>query len=138
MPALAVARLTGTRKLGAHVRAQRDKRKVVSAVERQLDDAPVLDDGADRRILGRDERRFPGDRGGLRQRAHLHGQIQTQRLLHVQIDGLSCRLEARKLSLHRIASWRQRWETIDAGGVGLRVACRIRPGVLRRDTDAWE
>jgi hypothetical protein len=66
----------------------------------------------------------------------LHRQVQTQRLLHVQLDGLRRRLEARKLGLDRIASRHERWEAIDAGGVGLRVARRIRAGVLRRDRDA--
>ena len=60
--ALAVARLAGAGKLGADVRAQRDQLEIVSAVERQLDDAPVLDDGADGRIRGFDQRRDPGHR----------------------------------------------------------------------------
>src|SRR5437660_12646499 len=45
--ALAIARLTGARELRADVRAQRAELQIVSAIERQLDDASVLDDGAD-------------------------------------------------------------------------------------------
>ena len=55
--ALSIAGLPGAGEPGADVRAQRDEAEIVAAVQRQLDDAPVLDDGADRRILGRDERR---------------------------------------------------------------------------------
>ena len=56
-----IARLPGARELGADVRAQRDQLQVVPAVERQFNDAPVLDDGADRRVRRFDERRHTGD-----------------------------------------------------------------------------
>ena len=55
--ALAIAGLAGAGEPRAHVRAERDQAEVVAAVERQLDDAPVLDDRADRRVLRREERR---------------------------------------------------------------------------------
>ena len=51
-PALPCACLPLSRESGGDVWRQRHQLKVIAAVQRQLDDAPVLDDGADRCIVG--------------------------------------------------------------------------------------
>ena len=47
--------------VGRRARNQRRELQVVASVERQLDDGAVLDDGADRGVLGLEQRRAAGD-----------------------------------------------------------------------------
>ena len=75
----------GAGEAGADVRAQRDQAQVVAAVERQLDDAPVLDDRADRRVLGGDERDGGGDFSRFRDGADVEREVDAERLLDVQL-----------------------------------------------------
>ena len=130
--ALPVAGLPGARELGAHVRAERDERQEVAAVQRQLDDAPVLDDRADRRVFGRDQRRHARHFGRLRQRADFHREVDADRRLDLQRDLPRHRAEALKLGFDDVGPRRQRGKAIGTGLVALHFARRVRARALRR------
>src|SRR5207237_5520540 len=66
--------LTGRGSVGRGAWNQRGQLQVVPSIERQLDDAAILDDGSDGSRLGLDERRLPDDLHGIIQRADLEGQ----------------------------------------------------------------
>ena len=73
----------------AHVRAQRHEIDEVAAVERQLQDLLVLDDRADRGVRGVDHRRAAGDLDRHLDGSELQREIQTGRLLHLQLDSVA-------------------------------------------------
>ncbi len=93
---------------GGHVRRQRHQLKVIAPVQRQFDDAPVLDDGADRCIVGDQRPCFTLHFNRLVDLSYLQFDIDSGRLLHLQFnlipdDGL----EAWLLRAQQIGA---RWE----------------------------
>ena len=84
--ALARAGLAGGRRDGGDVGRERDQLQIVAAVERQFDDALVLDHGTDGGVLGLQlggRTRYLDGFGYLSERK---GDIQANGLLHLHLD----------------------------------------------------
>jgi len=134
--ALSIAGLPGACEPCAHVRAQRDQTEIVAAIQRQFDDVPVLDDRANRRVLGRDERGHGRDLSGLGHATDLEREVHTERFLHVKFHTVLRRPEALQLSFDEVRTWRHCREGEGADFVTLLGPSRIGSDVLRRHRGA--
>ena len=123
--ALPVARLPGAGELRADVGAERHQLQVVAAVQRQLHDAPVLDDGADRGVGRLDERRLAGDGRHFRDCPQLDREVDARGLLHLQLEAARNGLEPFELGLDGVLARRQRGEVEQPDGIGDRRARRV-------------
>src|SRR5436309_12046910 len=95
-PALTLIGDGGIRESIAHIGTQRDKLKEVAPVKRHVDDALVLNNSSDRRILRRDKRGRPRDLHRLAHLSNLQSEVNARRLLDLQLDiALRDRAEAR-------------------------------------------
>ena len=118
--ALPGARLPGAGELGADVRAERDELEIVPAVQRQFDDAPVLDHRADGGIRRLDQRRDADDRRLFGDRAQLHREVDARRLLHLQFNVAVQGFEPHQLGGDRVGAGRQRGKIVQADLVARR------------------
>ena len=106
------------------VGAQRDELQEITAVQRQLHNALILDHGAHRRVLGRQQTRRSGDFHDFRNLPYLQRKVDSRGLLHLQLEiGTSHALEA----FHRY------FDFVDAGlqgrkAVDTRVVGKYSPG----------
>ena len=116
------------------VRTERYQVDEVTAIERQLQDLFVLDDGADRRIRGVDHRGAAGHLDRHLHRSKLQRKIETGRLLHLQLDAASnLALKALQVDFDVVYAGEQIWKHIAARGVGLCLAHGVGAGVGDRD-----
>ena len=129
--ALAITGLAGPREPGADVRAQSNETEIVATVQRQLDNPPILDDGADCRIRGGDERRGGGDFSRFGERAEFEREVDAKRLLDVQFHGVLHGLEPFQLDLDLVRARRHRGKRVDASLVALLGADRVGCHILR-------
>jgi hypothetical protein len=113
--ALPAGRLRGLVESEGHVGAQRDQTEEVASVERQVGDAPLLDDGADGGVLGRQQRNRAGHLDGFAHLADFQREVDARRLLHLQLDARARRhFEALTLGLDFVHARNQRRDGVDA------------------------
>ena len=104
---------------GGDVRRQRNQLQVVAAVQRQFDDALVLDHRADGGVLGGQQRGVSHHLDGFDDFSHLQFDIDAGRLLHMQFNlAPDHGLESGLSGLQRVSAGRERRKRIDAGFVG--------------------
>src|SRR5262249_26101543 len=103
-------------------------------VKRHLEDAPVLDDGSDRRVLRRDQSGRSRNLNRLAHLSNLQSEIQTRRLLDLQLDIVLCdRAEARQFYLDAVQARLQAGEVVDGGLIADHCASCIRGLIGHRD-----
>ena len=120
-------------------RNQRRELQVVAAVQRQLDDAAVLDDRADRGVLRLDHGRVGNDRHDVGQLADGHREREAVRAADLHVDvRLLGRREALELDFQRIGAGRHRRKDVNAGLVGLRQTDGIGGRIRQRHPDAGQ
>ena len=113
---------------------QRRQLQVVAAVERQLDDRAVFDDGADRGVLGLNQRRMRDDFQRFRQVAHIHREGEPVRAAHLDDDAFPFnRPEPRQLGLQIVGAGRDGGDHIEADLVRLHDANDVRRLIGERD-----
>ena len=110
----------------------RNEAEIVATVQRQLDNQPIPDDGADRRIRGGDERRGGGHFSYFGERAHFELEVDAERLLDVQLHGVLKGLEPLQLGLDLVVARGHCRKRVDPGLVALLGADRVGCHVLRR------
>ena len=109
----------------------------VPAIEREIDDLLLIDDDAESRVAGFDQRRFARDLDGFTLTAYLHRDVDERRLRDVDLDSASA--EGRKTGqagLHVVGARLHQLdgeETVRASGRGSRV---VRRGVRGFDGHA--
>ena len=104
---------------GRDARCQVDQRREVPAVERQLLDRPFLDDGADFRRVGPDDRRLGHDGGRFLNPADFERHVDAGPLVDLQDDALTDRFfEALDIDFDRVGPWHQKRRRIVTGLVG--------------------
>ena len=115
-PALPRPGLPGVGEAEAHVRTRRHQLQEVAPVERQVDDALVLDHGADRRILRGYQSRPAGDFNNFAHGADFHGEVEARRLLYLQLDVVACdRAETGHLDFKIVFPRQESRKIVDAG-----------------------
>ena len=106
----------GLRRLGKsirHVGAQRHQAEEVAAVQREIRDSLLLDHRADRRIFGREKGRGAADFDGFANLPDLKPEIDTRRLLHLQLYACPCgRFEPLLLSFDVVHPGNQRRNSV--------------------------
>ena len=94
-----------------HSSHQRDQRGCISAVQRKIDDASLVDDLRQGASLGVHLRQLAGNGDGLRRRSNFQSDIGGQLLIGLQHDvGLGIGLKTRCGNRQRIDGGRQSWE----------------------------
>ena len=132
--ALAGAGLARIGKTGRHIGRQRDQLQKIPAVEREIHDATIVDNGANRRVFGINHRRAADDLHRLFDRANGEGEIQADCLLGLQLDAVSNRaLKPLQFNFYVVGSGEQVWKHVNARGVGLLGGRN--PGLRIRDGD---
>ena len=118
---------------------QRRELQVIAAVERQLDDAAVLDDGADRGVLRLDDRRVGNNRHDVGQLADCEREREAVRAAHLHVDvRLLGRREALELDLQRVVAGRHRRKHVNACLVALGQTDGVGGLVRQRHPDAGQ
>ena len=113
---------------------QRRQLQVVASVERQFLNAPVLDDRADGGGLGFERRRGSLHFHRLGNGADLEREIQAGYLVHLQLEvGAHFRLETGHGNPRRIDARRQSRGAVNARGIGLQYALKVRTQVSDGD-----
>ncbi len=118
-------------------RNQRGQLQVVAAVQRQLDDAAVLDDRADRRVFRLDHRRVGDDRDDVGQLANLERERNSVGASDLDLDVRAFHGgKSVELGPQCIGAGRYGGEHVHPGFIGLRQARGLGVHVGQRDSDA--
>ena len=121
----------------AHVGTQRDELEKVASVKRHVDDALVLDDRSDRRVLRRDQRGCSRDLDGLAHLSDLQCKVEASRLLDLQLHiVLRDRAKTRQLYFDVVLAGLQARNVVDTGFVADRRAREIRGRVADHNGNA--
>lgn len=136
LPRVAHAR---RRAVGGDAGSKGGKLEVVAAVQRQFQNAPVFDDGADGGIIGLNHLRAARDLDHLGDVADLENDIHAGHLRHLEVNVRAdlC-IEALHLDLQRVPAWRQRRHVVEAGLVRVYDALKIRGRVVEGDLRAGD
>ena len=125
-PVAALARggLAAVAEARAHVRAERDELQKVAPVQRQIHDALIFDDRADRGVLGVQQRSAGGDFDRFGHLSHPQLEIEARHLLHLQFDIAADRaLKPLHADPHVVSAGQQAGKRVDA-----RAVCIFRAG----------
>ncbi len=118
----------------ADIRAESHKLQEIAAIQRQIHDPLVLDDGSRGRALGSQHRGRSRYIHHLVHLPHLHVEINARDLLHLQLDAAADDgLEPLHFRPDPVGSGKQRWEGIGAGGVGDHLPADVRTLVRYSD-----
>ncbi len=122
-----------------HIRAEGHQADEVAPIERQLEDLSIRDDGPDGRIRGIDHRSGAGDLDRHFHGAKRQGEIQTGRLLDLQLNSVgNLRLKALQLRSDVVDTGEQRREHVTTRRVALDRARRVGLRVRDCDRSPWQ
>ena len=137
LPAHALLALAGRRPVRGRARDQRGELQVVASVERQLDDRAVLDDRADRGVLGLQERRAALDLDHLGELADFQRERDAAGAAHLHGDVLALQgAEPAEGGLERVDARLERRHHVEPRLVGLELADGVGALVGQRDRHA--
>jgi hypothetical protein len=133
----ALLALAGRRPVGRGARDQRGELQVVATVERQLDDRPVLDDGADRRVRGLQQRRAARDLDHLGELADFERHRDPAGAAHLYGDVAALEgAESAQRGFERVGAGRDGRHHVEPRVVGLELADGVGALVGQRDRHA--